>query len=149
MQRLTMAGGATFIGILGILVGHFAIPPPDGNPVGYHMQGYVKIDQPAVTLSSCSSKTTCYVQFDMAFDPSTDPTPTPIPCPASSSSCFSFSNLHNENLQAFHVTVDYSGYTGGPYTDYVVGVVQGLLNAPSPAKLRVNFGTTSRPSTPH
>ena len=130
MQKLTMTALAALIVVIGILIGHFAIPPPDGNPVGFHMGGYVKIDQPVTTLGSCTNKTPCYLKLDAAFDPAVAPSATPSPCPLASSSCFSFSNLPNENLQTFSVTIDYTGYFGGPYTDYVAGVVQGLPSAP-------------------
>jgi hypothetical protein len=123
------AGVAIIAFLIGALLSPFKVCSTDGNPVGFHMGGYIKLDQTA-NLSSCS-KTQCYFQIDMTFDPAVAPNATPTPC-ASRTSCFSFSNVPPAPLQSTSVAIDY-GHPGDPktYTDYLYGVVQGSLNGPS------------------
>ncbi len=143
MQRFGTIIGAIAIVIVGILIGHFAIPPPDGNPIGYHLHGLAKMDQPAPSLSSCSNVNPCTLQFDAAFDPSAAPKSTPTPCPSpASSGCVSFSNLPDANLQALTVTIDYTGYSG-TYTDYAVGVIK--VSLPPSSRLTPSARPTPRP----
>ena len=132
-MRLNAVTIGTWFGIAVafLLIGHFLIPPPDGNPVGFHMHGMAKMDQASLNLASCSNKNPCYVQIDLALDPSVTPSPAPTPCAAAATSCFSFSNVPGENLQANNVIVDYPGYSTAPFADYVIGVIQGSLPPPS------------------
>jgi len=141
VQKVTMAAGGFFIIIIGILIGHFAIPPPDGNPVGFHLHGLAKMDQQSLNLSSCSNSTPCYVQIDLAFDPSAAPSPTPTPC-ATSTSCISFSNTPTTPIGASNIWLDYTGYSTGHFADYVIGVIQGAPPSPAPGS------PSPRPTTP-
>ncbi len=129
--------GAVLI-IIGILIGFFARqePPPDGNPVGFHLKGYAKMDQPALNLSSCSNTTACYLRLDMTFNPSVAPSVTPVPCATPPNGCFSFSNV-TTTMQPIQVTIDYEGYSG-KYTEDTYGVIQGSPSAPPSAAASPN-----------
>jgi hypothetical protein len=138
-MNVTTLGAGAGVAIVFLLIGLLAHQcPADGNPVGFHFDGYVKLEQPAPNLDSCSSATPCYLKIDMAFDPATAPSATPTPCAASS--CFAFSNVPDDSLQATTVGIDYVGASRS-YTDYAVGVVQGSPNGPSKS------GPSPHPST--
>jgi hypothetical protein len=127
------AGIAIIFWLIGALLSPFKVCNTDGNPVGFHMGGYIKLDRTA-SLSSCSNTQACYLQIDMTFDPAAAPNATPTPCATSQTSCFSFSNVPPNPLQPTSVAIDY-GHPGDttkpPYTDYLYGVIQGSLTGPS------------------
>lgn len=141
--------------ILGLLIGVFGLArfvcDTDGNPVGFHLAGYVKLEQ-AANLSSCSNaQKACYLQIDVTFDPAVAPNATPTACPTPPFSCYEFSNIPAGTglpplMQPTKVAIDY-GHPGDqtkpPYTDYLYGVIQGSLTEPPPPSRQ------QHPSTPH
>lgn len=148
MDSATLGTGVGAL-IIGALIGVFVIPHcvcnTDGNPVGFHAGGYVKLDQKITDLGSCSNAQACYLQIDMTFDPAAAPKSTPTPCATGQTGCFSFSNVPPEPLQSTWVAIDY-GHPGDPtpYTNYFYGVIQGALKEPSGLR-----PPARRPSAPH
>src|SRR5579863_10425067 len=130
-QTLGTGAGSLIVGLLfGVFVLSRFVCNEDGNPVGFHLGGYVKLDQPA-SLTSCSNQQPCYLQIDMTFAPMAAPNVTPTPC-AATTSCYSFSNVPPPNAppttQPTSIAIDY-GHPGDPksYTDYLYGVIQGSI----------------------
>jgi hypothetical protein len=124
-QTIVTAIGGVLIAVAFFFIGQKTCPPPpDGNPVGFHLNGNAVIDQKAVSLSSCSSSTPCNLKFDIYFNASAAPT-TAASC-GSASSCFSFHNLPKDALKTqMTVKVDEAAAPGYSGPVYAVGAVQG------------------------
>ncbi len=113
---------AIVIAVVAFFIGRLSGPPPDGNPIGYHLHGLAKIDQQQVNLSSCSSSNPCTLNFDVYFNTSAAPGNT-ASC-GTSPSCFSFHNFPTDGLKTqMTVTIDEAtspSYTGSVYAQGAV-----------------------------
>ncbi|HVR47258.1 MAG TPA: hypothetical protein VMT95_11585 [Candidatus Binatia bacterium] len=109
------AGGA--IAVVFLLVGLLIRQcPADGNPVGFHIDGSVKLDNAAAfQLSKCKT-TTCTLAFELRT--SANPPAQPSPCPATSN-CFHFT----DSGKAMTVTITDSDKKPRTYPDYADGTV--------------------------
>jgi len=107
-NRAATAGGAGLIAIVFFFVGHYScflgICPEDGNPVGYHLHGLVKIvNGKNIDLSNCPSTDTpqdCTLILNLSLGKNgAVPTDTPTPCPGGSN-CVNFTGTTMQESSA-------------------------------------------------
>ncbi len=144
----------TGVGVV-ILVGVFAaghffcwpgiICPADGNPVGYHLHGLVRIVKgKGIDLTSCpttyDAKTDCQLILNLTLSKSGSiPSDTPTPCP-DGSNCANFEGTTMQESAAD----DYVTHTPSPVA--ASGAVE--FSPPPPSRSNPS-GATSRPTSPH
>lgn len=110
-------GAYGVIAIIAFLIGLFVHQCPlDGNPVGFHIYGTVKLDNAtALNVGSCATNT-CTLAFDLRTDEKTAAVPSPCP---SKSNCFHF----KDNGSTLLVTIKDKD-PQRTYNDFVDGTVE-------------------------
>lgn len=110
--------------IIAFFIGVLTQPPPDGNPIGYHLGGLVRLDQPPQLSCKSTDTNACNLQFDIYFDPSG--TPKPSASCGHEKSCFLFHNVPGDNLGS-KLTVTINEEVGDDITasGYAVGSIAG------------------------